>query len=138
VIWEWEGNGNKIQQSWEWEWKLLDGNGRERESKTHSRTPLPQTKPNDLSPVSTTRNRALGCYSACNAAIFYIHHRHSRLPLFHTSAAAPSVVDSSLLLVLQSGIHWLTNSLRNSLDGSGMTSFNGVCKPPVCLLLAFR
>jgi len=77
--------------------------------------------------------------------------------LFHVSAAAPSVVVPSLLLVLQSGIHCLTICAIQLL---GQTSFNGIWNPPqrlrgevlttrrytnrppspsspVCLLLAF-
>ena len=55
--------------------------------------------------------------------------------LFHVSAAAPSVAVPSLLLVLQSGIHCLTVCTIQLLDQS---SFDGLWKKPVCLLLAFR
>jgi len=49
--------------------------------------------------------------------------------LFHVSAAAPSVVAPSLLLVLQSEIHCLTICAIQVL---GQTSFNGLWKP-TCL-----
>ena len=49
--------------------------------------------------------------------------------LFHMSAAAPSVADPSLLLVLQSGIHCLTVCAIQLLDQS---SFDGLWKP-TCL-----
>jgi len=54
--------------------------------------------------------------------------------LFHASAAEPSVVSPSLLLVLQSGIHYLTICAIQLL---GQTSFDGLWKPTY-LLLVFR
>jgi len=50
--------------------------------------------------------------------------------LFHASAAAPSVVASSLLLVPQSGIHCLTICAIQLLD---QTSFCEIWNPPACL-----
>jgi len=60
--------------------------------------------------------------------------------LFHVSAAAPSVVVPSLLLVPQSGIHCLT-IMRNSAVGPDhwpVSTDSESENPPVSLLLAFR
>ena len=107
------------------------------------------------SPVSPESSTNIGYFTEyCVAVSDVAGRRHSALeihqsllwvmgdgdcftcPLQHGSRlAAPSVVVSSLLLVLQSGIHCLTICAIQLLN---QTSFKWIWNSLVCLLLAFR